>query len=490
MPQEADRSPPPAAPIDTGGQTADGQDLTPVIARGQRLDLGGDYVLPPGDPVTHFGAGMAKVLASNIFLTGLEPGFAAEHVGYFTAPYEERGHVVDIDVDTAGRAVRVSLDNGVARIARIFAGQGAVTLPLGAEDVFFTPSTVTPDLPPPDDLPWPMGDIVEEGAGGLDQGAIAEAADLAFTDAAMTAAVVVTHRGQIVAERYREGIGIHTPLESWSMGKSLTATLLALLIRDGVYDLWQPAPIPEWQQAGDARAQIRIADILRMSSGLRFRAMQDPEYDPALGYPDHRYVYTGGIDAFSFAASRPQQWPPNQVGRYRNGDPVLANYLVRLGVEGRGADYHAFPQRALFDKLGMRDTILETDPYGNFLLQGYELASARDWARLGNLYLNDGVWNGERLLPEGWTEFVSTLAPAWAADGRPIYGGFFWLNGAGQMPIPREAYFMSSAGGQKTVIVPSHDLVVVRIGHYSGVDAAVEPLNRALAALMRAVPPS
>ena len=97
-------------------------------------------------------------------------------------------------------------------------------------------------------------------------------------------------------------------------------------------------------------------------------------------------------------------------------------------------------------KIGIRGFVLETDPYGNYLLQGYELAPARDWARLGNLYLQDGVWMGERILPEGYTEFVSTLAPAWKADGRPIYGGFFWINGTGRFPVPREAYYMSGAG--------------------------------------------
>ena len=349
----------------------------------------------------------------------------------------------DIPFDANARAVHVTLDNGVTRTARIFGSQGAVTLPLGSDDVFFTPSIVTPDLPPPADLPWPMGDVVEADDSALDLGKIEHAVDLAFAGDAMTAAFVVTHHGNIVAERYREGIGIHTPLESWSMGKSMTATLLGRLIHQGAYDLWQPAPIPEWQLGDDPRAQIRIADIMRMSSGLRFRAMQDPDYDPALGYPDHLYVYTGGINAFEYAATRSQQWPPNTVGRYRNGDPVLANYLIRLAVEGRGDNYHAFPQRALFDKLGMRDTTIETDPYGNFLLQGYEFDSARDWARLAYLYLNDGVSNGERLLPEGWTDFVSTLAPGWAADDRPIYGAFFWLNGDGALPIPRAAYMMS-----------------------------------------------
>src|SRR5207244_724599 len=163
--------------------------------------------------------------------------------------------------------------------------------------------------------------------------AIRAAVDTAFQPAAaMTAAFVVTWKGRIIGERYGAGITARTPLESWSMGKSLTAALLGILIQQGVYALEQPAPIPQWQ------------------------------------------------------------------------------------VEKRGEEYLSFPRRALFDKIGIRSMVMETDPYGNFLTQGYELASARDWARLGNLYLQDGVWNGERILPEGYVQFVSTVAPAWAAD--------------------------------------------------------------------------
>jgi CubicO group peptidase (beta-lactamase class C family) len=338
-----------------------------------------------------------------------------------------------------------------------------------------------------------MGDVLSDEPlpAELDAEKVAAAVDAAFEPAeGMTAAFVVTWKGRIIGERYREGIDMHTPLESWSMGKSLTATLMGVLIQQGVYDLWQPAPVPEWQREGDPRAEIRIADILHMSSGLRFRAPQDPDFDPALGYPDHLYVYAGTVNSFEWAATRPQQWPPNTVGRYRNSDPVLANYLVRLGVEGRGEDYHSFPQRVLFDKLGIRNMVLETDPYGNFLLQGYEFGSGRDWARLGNLYLQDGVWNEERILPEGYAEFVSTVAPAWEADGRPIYGGFFWIGGRGTYPIPEDAYFMGGAGNQKTFIIPSHDLVVVRLGHYKGAAPGDEGLKNALSLLLEAVPES
>jgi CubicO group peptidase (beta-lactamase class C family) len=226
-----------------------------------------------------------------------------------------------------------------------------------------------------------------------------------------------------------------------------------------------------------------------MSSGLRIRAPLDPDYDVAGPYPDHVYLYTGGVNSFHYAATRPPQWPPNTVGRYRNTDPVLINYLIRLAVEKRGEDYLSFPQRALFDKLGIRTMVIETDPFGNFLGQGYGLGSGRDWARLGNLFLQDGVWNGERILPEGFVKFVSTPAPAWNADGRPIYGGFFWLNRLGQYPVPRDAYYMSGAGGQTTLVIPSHDLVVARLGHYRGFAAGATSLQRALALLMEAVPP-
>src|SRR5258708_3455539 len=142
------------------------------------------------------------------------------------------------------------------------------------------------------------------------------------------------------------------------MGKSVTATLFGILVKDGIYDLDQPAPIPEWQKPGDPRAKIRIADILHMSSGLRIKAPQDPDYDPTRPYPDHVYLYTGGIDSFHYAATRPLQWPPNTVGRYHNTDPVLISYLIRLGVEKSGEEYLSFPQRALFDKLGIRTMVI------------------------------------------------------------------------------------------------------------------------------------
>ena len=463
-----------------------------LIARAKTVELNTTYTPPPGDPLSHHAAGYAKIMCSAVFITGLEPDFAAENVGYFTAPYAERSKLGKPQIDYQRKAVSVEVPGGPTRTAIYTTGQGCVTLSEGADSLYFVPKEVVlADDEAYLNTAWPMGNKVpdEEFPQEVDEVKVLEAVNAAFDpEESLTAAFVVTWKGKFLAERHAMGITEDTPLESWSMGKSLTATLMGILIQRGIYTLNQPAPIPEWQGKDDARQKITIANILNMSSGIRIRAPQDPDYDPSLGYPDHLYLYTGGVNSFTYAATRPQQWPPNSVGRYRNTDPVLINYLVRLGVEKMGEDYLSFPQRALFDKIGIRSMVMETDPYGNFLTQGYEFASARDWARLGNLYLQDGVWNGERILPEGFVKFVSTLAPAWKEDGRPIYGGFFWLNGDGRFPIPKEAYFMAGAGGQYTIIIPSHDLVVVRLGHFKGSGPGTKSLENALALLMEAVP--
>lgn len=462
-----------------------------LLARAASLQLKTEYKAPPGDALSHHTAGYAKIMCSAVFITGLKPDFAAENVGYFTSPYEERAKVSKPVIDYSAKSVSIKLPNGVTRTAIYTGDQGCVTLPEGRTSLAYKPISVPRNLPAAATTPWPMGDVLPATPmpAEIDTAKVTQAVRAAFeTDEAQTAAFVVTYKGRIIGERYGEGITKDTPLESWSMGKSLSATLMGILIQQGVYKLDQPAPIPQWQGKGDPRAKIRIMDIMHMSSGLYCWAPQDPDYDPALGYPDHLYLYTDAINSFDYAANLPQQWLPNTVGRYRNCDPVLTNYLNRLGIEGKGEVYHTFPQRALFDKIGVRTMVMETDPSGNFLTQGYEFASGRDWARLGNLYLQDGVWNGERILASGFTKFVSTLAEPWVADGRPIYGGLFWVNGDGARPIPNDAYMMLGAGGQSVTITPSHELVVVRLGHYKGAQAGGKTLNKAYAMLMEAVP--
>ena len=250
----------------------------------------------PGDiALEHHTSGFAKILYSAVFVSGLDADFAAENVGYFTSPYPARAEVTDRVVDTVRKEVRLTLSNGVTRVAKYLGDQGCVSLPIGEDDPYFTPTVVKSALPDPSTRLWPMGDVLPNDPlpPDLDGPTIERAVRAAFEpDAARTAAFVVTWKGRVIGERYGDGITMHTPLESWSMGKSLTATLMGVLVHRGVYELWQPAPVPEWQTAGDARAEIRIGDILRMSSGLRCRAPQDPDFDPSLGYPDHLYLYT------------------------------------------------------------------------------------------------------------------------------------------------------------------------------------------------------
>ena len=455
-----------------------------LIARAKSFELDTVWEPPPGDEIVHHTAGYAKILCSAVFITGLDPEDAAANVGGFTAPFESRSAVVKTEIDGEDESVRLTLASGVVRTAKRYASQGCITHPLGHDGIFFEPSTVSRNLPDPNSTPWPMGDVLVDSASSLDRTVLDEATVIAMRPGGKTLGFVVTHKGEIVAEDYGVGVDMATPFESWSMGKSLTGTLMGVLIQQGEYALEQPAPIPEWQN--DGRKAIRIIDIMRMSSGIRIKAPQDPDYVPEMGYPDHLYLYTGE-NAFQWAASRPQEWPPNTVGRYRNTDPVLTNYLIRLAVEGRGENYHAFPQRALFDKLGMRSIVMETDPHGNFLSQGYGFASARDWARLGNLYLQDGMWEGERILPEGYVDYAFTLAPAWLAGERPIYGGgFLWRDLGFSIDVDYGGF--AGAGGQFVVIIPEHDLVFARLGKYTGqadgfanLDAAIKLVLNSLA---------
>ena len=475
----------------SAAQVMTSEQRTKMLARATALELKTTYKAPPGDALSHNAAGYAKIMCSAVFITGLTPEFAAENVGYFTAPYSERAKVAKPIIDYEKKSVSIALPNGVTRTAIYTGDQGCVCLPKGENSLNFKPIKISRNLPNAATTTWPMGDVspTTNMPSNIDMNKVKQAIDSAFaTEEALTAAFVVTYKGRIIGERYANGISKNTALESWSMEKSLSATIMGILIRQGVYTLEQPAPIPQWQGKGDGRAKIRIMDIMHMSSGLYCRAPQDPDYVSSVGYPDHLYLYTGGINSFEYAANLPQQWLPNTVGRYRNCDPVLTNYLNRLGIESTGKNYYTFPQKELFDKIGIRTMVMETDPYGNFLTQGYEFASARDWTRLGNLYLQDGVWNDERILPEGFTKFVSTLAEPWVADGRPIYGGLFWINGDGRLPIPKDAYMMLGAGGQSVTIIPSHDLVIVRLGHYKGQQAGGRVLNKAYTLLMEAIP--
>ncbi len=397
-----------------------------------------------------------------------------------------RAYYEDLDADWAAETTRLLKLGRVSRTARYLGDQGSLILPMDDRPLGFTPVPVRTTLPDASTQDWPMGDRLARVNSHVDRQKVADAIVDAFADsAAATAAVVVLHDGEIVGERYREGVDAHTQLESWSMGKSLTATLIGVLIQQGHLSLDEPAPVPAWQAPGDPRAEIRVRDLLQMSSGLLFSGQDDPRQRWALGVPDHLYIYTEALDAFEFALNRPAEHPPGTVGRYRNCDPLTLGYLVkRIVTEQLGENYLQWPQAALFDRVGIRRQVLETDWYGNFLLTGFDYGTARNWGRLGQLYLQDGMWEGERILPEGWSDFVSTPAPGW---DEPRYGGQVWLNGTGEFDLPKEAYYMSGYGEQRVFVVASANLVVVRMGHRSDTDAARDATNAMLRGLMQVV---
>jgi CubicO group peptidase (beta-lactamase class C family) len=432
-------------------------------------------------------AGYAKILCSAVFVSGRDADEGAKNSAYWMMPAAEQDKVV-WTVDRAQKLVHASF-GGIMREASFYGDQGCIIHPPGKTGIFFTPVTVKSALPDAATESWPMGDRPDTTPfpAGIDRAKIDAAVDAAFADpAALTAAFLVVYKGRIIAERYGPGTTKDTQLESWSMGKSIISTLFSLFVKDGTYSLDQPAPVALWRSPDDPRSKIRNMDLLHMSGGLKFVGNQEPGASPDQGYPDHYYIYTGAVNVFEYAINRGVEFPPNTEGRYRNCDPLTIGYLIKQAVTKRGEQYLTWPQRALFDRIGIRRQVMETDPYGNFILTGYDFGTARNWARLGLLYAQDGIWNGTRILPEGWAKFVSTLAPAWK---RPVYGGLFWINGDGGWNLPKDTYLMAGAGGQNTFIVPSHDLVIVRMGHFRGAGAGRRTTNAALARLMEAIKP-
>ena len=456
---------------------------------------------PSGPPTYLTLTGPAKRFCSGIWVSGRVREEALYNSVLWTDEQVrdyESGRLA-FAVDDERRIVTASY-GGVEARARHFGDQGCVILPDHTDGVFFTPREVTSALPDAASTPWPMGDALPDQpmADDVDAELLAEAVGVFFGNPDDNrAAFLVVHRGRIVAEEYGTGAHRDMQLESWSMAKSMTATLVGRLIQMGNLELWQPAPVPAWQNTdGDPRAAIRVADLLRMSSGLRFsNTGATPEqlarsFVP--GQVDHRLGYVAPIDAFAFSVSRDAEFPPNTVGRYRNSDPWTLGYIVRRTVENElGEEYLTWPQRSLFDEIGIRRFTLETDPYGNFLLTGYNFGTARNWARFGLLYLQRGLWNGRRLLTEEFVDFVSSPAPAW---DRPYYGGLFWLNSAdesgrgGRIPsLPPDTYNASGAGGQSTYIIPSRELVIVVQSHRSPAAHAPDRLDREHEALGLAV---
>ena len=321
--------------------------------------------------------------------------------------------------------------------------------------------------PAPDaaSTPWPDGDLGAEAALPAPQRAALDAAVAgAFgePDPAVhrrTRAVLVLRSGRLVAERYAPGFDAKTRLLGWSMTKSVIATLIGIQVLRGRLDPAAPASVPGWD--ADARAGIQLEHLLRMTSGLDF-----VERNGAWG--DSAPMLFRSRSAAGYAARSPLAHEPGTFWSYSSGTSNLLAGILRASLPA-GADYHRFPREALFDRIGMRSAVLETDAAGDFVGSSFSYATARDWARFGLLYAQDGVWKNERLLPEGWVAFVRRPT---APSPRGAYGAHWWLNAGsngapGDRPfpsLPADLFYASGYEGQFVVIFPSQDLIVVRLG--------------------------
>jgi len=322
-------------------------------------------------------------------------------------------------------------------------------------------------LPPqPDGLAWPK-DIWAEAPldPRVDRAALDALLDKAFThpepeDLDLTHGVVIVHHGAIVAERYARDVGPDDAFLSWSMAKSITNSLIGILVEQGRLDISKPPGVKEWDR-DDPRARITIDQMLRMLDGLRFREAEHLGGGSVRYYPSEEsdvipmLFGEGKKDVAAFAATLPYQAEPESRWNYNSGASNLLARLVSETVGGGESGMREFMQRELFDRLGMKSADPQFDPAGNFIGSSHCYCSPRDFARFGYLFLRDGVWDGRRILPKGWVDYCRT--PSAQSEG--IYGAHFWV-----IPGSLGLFYCSGMGGQRILISPKLDLVVVRSG--------------------------
>jgi CubicO group peptidase (beta-lactamase class C family) len=313
---------------------------------------------------------------------------------------------------------------------------------------------------------WPLGDKTEGKAlaANIDPTALKAASNWTFTRNTPeqdTLSLLIVHKGEIIHERYAAGIDMHTRTRTWSTAKSIAVTLIGMLVDEGKMALDSPLAI-EWlppvlSPETDPRHAITLRHVLNMSSGLDPVDSFGMEYATGSGL-----AYWAGASSVDGARRRGLIREPGTFWDYENYDTLLAVYAMKRTL-GDEKTYWEFPRKALLDKLGMHNTLLSTDRFGDFIFSSQVYTNARDLARFGLLYQQDGMWMGERLLSEKWIDFVRTPAPA-SAPHNYFYGGQWWLVPSNRKDVPADAYATAGNRGQYVIVVPSHELVIVRRG--------------------------
>lgn len=385
------------------------------------------------------------------------------------------------EIDETRKLVSVSYSPDMPpRMAAFRPGFGCTQLPVGAgeEALGFLPRFASwPAVAGPDRGSAIGSDIkIElkiEDAERLEPPVSAAFDELTYGSGTRTASVVVVRDGQVVAERYDRGIDHETPVRTWSVAKSITATLIGAARRQGLMDIDYPAVIEDWNKGADPRRAITVRNLLHMASGL----------DSGDNGSRTDRLYFAGASVLDSAAKNPLEAVPGTRFKYANNDTLIAMRALREMMKDDNA-FHRFPYERLLHKIGATHTTMEIDWNGDFISSSQVWATARDLARIGQLYLQDGMWGGERLLPEDWVDFVRTPAPAQPADGRG-YGAQFWLmnDAAG---VPEGTFYAAGNRGQYIVILPSLNTVVVRQG-FDIIGGAQFDINRFTADIVTAL---
>jgi CubicO group peptidase (beta-lactamase class C family) len=415
------------------------------------------------------GAGWkAQILCSGIFVSGRDAAVLLRE----DVPVHPLLKFISAKIDYDKKEVRTSFLGLVKNRAIYHPRLGSVLLSGASEDTIRSWPVDIPEPQPasPESVPWPTGDLIPKAppSPGVDRLLLDRAVDDAFAEPdpknpRRTRALLIVHEGRIIAERYASGIAPETPLIGWSMTKSVTSTLLGILVGEGKLSPQAPAPVPEWAEPDDPRRKITLEQLLWMSSGLEFA-----ETYAEKPISDVQLMLFTVPDTAAYAARCPLEAGPGTKWHYSTGTTAIIARVIRGAFDDDRA-YHAFPRQALFNRIGMRSAVFETDASGTFNGGAYLYASARDWARLGLLYLNDGIWEGVRVLPEGWVAYSTTPAPT-AEKGD--YGAQIWLNTGPQgrpearpfPDLPRDLYYFEGYQGQFVGILPSRRLVVVHLG--------------------------
>jgi len=357
-------------------------------------------------------------------------------------------------IDTQRRLVRATDVDGRQAVAVYRDTMGCTLLPphWSEADAGRLPYIEYPPAPDLSNEPFPRGDKANPRPNRALRAVLSQAFDgNTFGTDTVTVGVAIVHKGRLIGERYRDGFGVHSGYRTWSTAKSITATLIGIAQRDGLLAVDTPVNIPQWQYLNDPRQAVTWEHLLHMSSGLYSEGANT------------NAVYFGGQDVVSSATTTALEAPPDTRWKYANNDTLLLLVGLRA-VLNDDLRYLRYPYDELFHRIGMHHTRMETDHLGNFIGSSQVYTTARDLARFGLLYLNDGMWEGERILPLGWSDYVAQAAPALPREpGQRGYGAQFWL--LDQLEgVPSGTYTTAGNKGQFSTVVPAHDLVIVRTG--------------------------